>query len=115
MKKISKEVELTIPIREIYLVEKPSANSRLSHRNTDDEYDLNRSLVITTKMKENFLFSGFLERDLIIQKISDMLLNNQEGSLYFFLKLNFFFINLNFCSPPVDPNDDNNKFGKINF
>ncbi|RNA31980.1 TBC1 domain family member 9 isoform X2, partial [Brachionus plicatilis] len=91
--KISKEVELIIPIRDIYLVEKPSANSRISRRNADDEYDLDRSLVITTKMKENFLFSGFLERDLIIQKISDMLLSNQEGAV-----------------PPVDPNHENNKF-----
>lgn len=79
--KISREVELIIPIRDIYLVEKPSSNSSLSRRDTDDEYDLQRSLVITNKMKENFLFSGFLERDVIIQKISDMLLNNQEGSV----------------------------------
>ncbi|CAF1039084.1 unnamed protein product [Brachionus calyciflorus] len=91
--KVPKEVELTIPIREIYLVEKPTSNSSLTRRDNDDEYDLQRSLVITNKNKENFLFSGFLERDMIIQKISDMLLNNQEGAV-----------------PPVDIDNENNGF-----
>jgi TBC1 domain family member 8/9 len=82
--KIAKQVEIVIPIRDIYLVEKPSFKSSMSTSAASagtDEFDLSRSLVITTKAKENFLFSSFLERDVIIQKISDMLLNNLECSL----------------------------------
>ena len=91
--KIAKQVEIIIPIRDIYLVEKPSFNSSLSSNAAgSDEFDLSRSLVITTKAKDNFLFSSFLERDVILQKISDMLLNNLECSL-----------------PPVDPNYDESK------
>ena len=87
--KIAKQVEIVIPIRDIYLVEKPTFSSSLSASAASDEFDLSRSLVITTKAKENFLFSSFLERDMILQKISDMLLGNLECSL-----------------PPVDPKFD---------
>jgi hypothetical protein len=82
--KVAKQVELIVPIRDIYIVEKPSFNSSNTSSGGDsneDEYDLQHSLVITTKAKENFLFSGFLERDHILSKISDMLLNNNECSL----------------------------------
>ena len=79
--KIAKQVEIIIPVRSIYLVEKPGFNSLSANATSSDEFDLSRSLVITTKAKENFLFSSFLERDVILQKISDMLLNNQECSL----------------------------------
>jgi hypothetical protein len=75
--KISKELELVIPIRNIYLVEKPNGQS---HSNKE-EHDMKNSLIVTTKAKENFLFSAFTDRDYILKKISDMLLNNQEGSL----------------------------------
>lgn len=50
--KVPKLVELIIPIRDIYLVEKPSFNSSLNSSNTnEDEYDIQKSLVITTKAK----------------------------------------------------------------
>jgi hypothetical protein len=58
--KVPKLVELIIPIRDIFIVEKPSFNSTASaatsssgsgNTDTDDEYDLQRSLVITTKAK----------------------------------------------------------------
>ena len=73
--KISRQVELIIPIRDIYLVQKP-------HNNISSfEHDMDNSLVITTKLKENFMFSNFAECDLILRKISDMLLNNEECSV----------------------------------
>ena len=49
---MSKQVELIIPIRDIYLVEKPSFNS--TSGSNDDEYDIQKSLVITTKTKVKF-------------------------------------------------------------
>jgi hypothetical protein len=79
--KILRQVEVIIPIRDIYLVEKPHHNN-----NNISEYEFDNSLVITTKQKENFLFSNFFECDLVLRKISDMLLSNEECSV-----------------PPVDP------------
>lgn len=78
--KIPKEVDLIIPIRNIYLVEKPTSKP-ITSSSDDEEHTAQRSLIITTKDKENFLFSSLFERDMILQKISDMILSNQECSL----------------------------------
>ena len=45
--KVPKIVEVIIPIRNIYLVEKPSPSS------SSDEHDLQNTLIITTKNKVN--------------------------------------------------------------
>jgi len=47
--KVYKQVELIIPIRDIYLVEKPVNNNQTN--SSDDENDLHKSLVISTKTK----------------------------------------------------------------
>ena len=73
--KIARQVELIIPIRDIYLVQKPHNNM------SSFEHDMDNCLVITTKLKENFMFSNFAECDLMLRKISDMLLNNEECSV----------------------------------
>ncbi|KAL5007897.1 hypothetical protein ScPMuIL_016703 [Solemya velum] len=58
-------VSLLIPMRDVQLVEKvdnPTASETLS-----------KGLLITTKGKVNFLFAQFIDRDLILEKISDCL------------------------------------------
>ncbi len=45
--KISKELELVIPIRNIYIVEKPNGQSH----SDKEEHDMKNSLIITTKAK----------------------------------------------------------------
>ena len=75
--KVQKLVEVIIPIRNIYLVEKP----RNQNAKSSNEHDMENSLVITTSSKENFLFSSFSSRDEILEKVSNMLLKNQEGSV----------------------------------
>ena len=65
--KVFKLVELIIPIRDIYIVEKPSYNSKITSNAAasssrddssagDDEYDLQHSLVISTKTKVSISF-----------------------------------------------------------
>ena len=49
-----KQVKLIVPIRDIYLVEKPSFVASLTSNSNGDEHDLNHSLVITTKEKVSF-------------------------------------------------------------
>jgi TBC1 domain family member 8/9 len=71
--KIAKQVELIIAIRDVYVVEKPTGSS--------GSESAKHSLVITTKDRENFLFSNFFDRDMILTKISDILLKNEEGAV----------------------------------
>lgn len=62
--KIVRQVELIIPIRDIYVVEKPRQQQKVS----SNEHNMDTALVITTKTKENFLFADLFERDKILEK-----------------------------------------------
>lgn len=65
-----KEVDLIIPIRNIYLVEKP--NSKLTSGN-DQDHEAQHSLVITTKEKVDIMLQMFTFET---RKISNFAANN---------------------------------------
>ncbi|CAF0783145.1 unnamed protein product [Didymodactylos carnosus] len=70
--RVHHQVNVIIPLRNVMVVEKPTQIT--------SDIDNSTALIILTKERGNFLFSNFAEREIVINKLSDML-SQLQGTL----------------------------------